>query len=72
MLGLVFLVADELARKEGFCGLKPLQKAVVATKLLQIVMVHYVFLPSKNTLDGSVKNFQALLEKDHADEINSR
>ncbi len=61
-----------LIRKEGTCDLKPLQKAVVATKLLDIQGVPFIFLPSKNTFKGGVKSFQTLLEKDLEDEINGR
>lgn len=62
----------ELVRKEGSCDLKPLQKAVVATKLLDIQGVPFIFLPSKNTFKGGVKSFKTLLEKDLEDEINGR
>lgn len=62
----------ELERKEGSCDLKPLQKAVVATKLLDIQGVPFLFLPSKNTFKGGVKSFKTLLEKDLEDEINGR
>lgn len=61
-----------LVRKEGSCDLKPLQKAVVATKLLDIQGVPFIFLPSKNTFKGGVKSFKTLLEKDLEDEINGR
>lgn len=61
-----------LVREESACDLKPLQKAVVATKLLDIQGVPFVFLPSKNTFKGGVKSFKALLEKDLEDEINGR
>jgi len=61
-----------LVRQEGSCDLKPLQKAVVATKLLDIQGVPYLFLPSKNTFKGGVKSFKTLLEKDLEDEINGR
>jgi len=62
----------ELVRQEGSCDLKPLQKAVVATKLLDIQGVPFLFLPSKNTFKGGVKSFKTLLEKDLEDEINGR
>jgi thiol:disulfide interchange protein DsbC len=61
-----------LVRQEGACDLKPLQKAVVATKLLDIQGVPYLFLPSHNTFKGGVKSFKTLLEKDLEDEINGR
>ncbi len=61
-----------LVRQEGSCDLKPLQKAVVATKLLDIQGVPYIFLPSHNTFRGGVKSFKTLLEKDYEDEINGR
>lgn len=61
-----------LVRKEGSCDLKPLQKAVVTTKLLAIDGVPYLFLPSKNTFKGGVKSLKTLLEKDRDDEINGR
>jgi thiol:disulfide interchange protein DsbC len=61
-----------LERKEGACDLKPLQKAVVATKLLDIQGVPYIFLPSKNTYKGGAQSFKTLLEKDLEDEINGR
>jgi len=58
--------------KDGRCDLKPLQKAVVATKLLDIQGVPYIFLASKNTHRGGAKSFKTLLEKDLEDEINGR
>lgn len=61
-----------LVRKEGSCDLKPLQKAVVTTKLLGVDGVPYLFLPSKNTHKGGAKSFATLLEKDREDEINGR
>lgn len=61
-----------LVRQEGACDLKPLQKAVIATKLLDIQGVPFIFLPSKNTFKGGVKSFKTLLEKDREDEINGR
>jgi thiol:disulfide interchange protein DsbC len=61
-----------LVREEGSCDLKPLQKAVVATKLLDIQGVPFVFLPSKNTFKGGVKSFKTLLEKDLEDELNGK
>jgi thiol:disulfide interchange protein DsbC len=61
-----------LIRKEGSCDLKPLQKAVVASKLLDIQGVPFIFLPSKNTFRGGAKSFKTLLEKDLEDEINGR
>jgi thiol:disulfide interchange protein DsbC len=61
-----------LVRQEDSCDLKPLQKAVIATKLLDIQGVPYVFLPSKNTFRGGAKSFKTLLEKDLEDEINGR
>lgn len=61
-----------LVRQEGACDLKPLQKAVVATKLLDIQGVPYIFLPSHNTFRGGAKSFKTLLEKDLEDEINGR
>ncbi len=61
-----------LVRQEGSCDLKPLQKAVVATKLLDIQGVPYIFLPSHNTFRGGAKSFKTLLEKDYEDEINGR
>jgi len=61
-----------LVRKEGSCDLKPLQKAVVATKLLDIQGVPFIFLPSHNTFKGGAKSFKTLLEKDLEDEINGR
>ena len=61
-----------LVRQEGSCDLKPLQKAVVATKLLDIQGVPFIFLPSHNTFRGGAKSFKTLLEKDYADEINGK
>ena len=61
-----------LVRQEGACDLKPLQKAVVATKLLDIQGVPFIFLPSHNTFRGGAKSFKTLLEKDLEDEINGR
>ncbi|MFI3185132.1 MAG: thioredoxin fold domain-containing protein [Methylococcaceae bacterium] len=61
-----------LIRQEGACDLKPLQKAVVATKLLDIQGVPFIFLPSHNTFRGGAKSFKPLLEKDLEDEINGR
>jgi len=61
-----------LIRQEGACDLKPLQKAVVATKLLDIQGVPFTFLPSHNTFRGGAKSFKTLLEKDLEDEINGR
>ncbi len=61
-----------LIRQEGACDLKPLQKAVVATKLLDIQGVPFIFLPSHNTFKGGAKSFKTLLEKDLEDEINGR
>lgn len=61
-----------LVRKEGECDLKPLQKSVVATKLLDIQGVPFIFLPSHNTFRGGAKSFKTLLEKDLEDEINGR
>ncbi len=61
-----------LVRKEGACDLKPLQKAVVATKLLDIQGVPTLFLPSKNVFKGGVPSFKTLLEKDREDEIHGR
>lgn len=58
-----------LVRKEDACDLKPLQKAVVATKLLDIQGVPFIFLPSHNTFRGGAKSFKALLEKDLENEI---
>ena len=52
------------------CDLKPLQKAVVATKLLDIQGVPYLFLASKNTHRGGSKALKTLLEKDLEHEIN--
>ena len=49
------------------CNIQALQKAVVATKLLDIEGVPYIFLPSKNAHRGG-----AILEKDLEDEINGR
>jgi len=54
------------------CDLKVLQKAVVATKLLDIQGVPTIFLPSKNVHRGGAKSFKTLLEKDLEDEINGR
>ena len=54
------------------CNIQTLQKAVVATKLLDIQGVPYIFLPSKNTHRGGAKSFKTLLEKDLDDEINGR
>ena len=54
------------------CNIQALQKAVVATKLLDIQGVPYIFLPSKNTHRGGAKSFKTLLEKDLEDEINGR
>lgn len=56
--------------KDTKCDLKPLQKAVVATKLLDIQGVPYIFLASKNTHRGGTKVLKTLLEKDLEDEIN--
>ncbi len=61
-----------LVRQEGSCDLKPLQKAVVATKLLDIQGVPFIFLPSHNTFRGGAKSFKTLLEKDLEDELNGR
>lgn len=61
-----------LVRQEGSCDLKPLQKAVVATKMLEIQGVPFIYLPSHNTFKGAVKSFKTLLEKDLEDEINGR
>jgi thiol:disulfide interchange protein DsbC len=61
-----------LVRQEGACDLKPLQKAVVATKLLDIQGVPFIFLPSHNTFRGGAKSFKTLLEKDLEDEVNGR
>lgn len=61
-----------VVRQEGACDLKPLQKAVVATKLLDIKGVPFIFLPSHNTFRGGAKSFKTLLEKDLEDEINGR
>jgi len=61
-----------LVRQEGVCDLKPLQKAVVATKLLDIKGVPFIFLPSHNVFRGGAKSFKTLLEKDLEDEINGR
>ena len=54
------------------CDLKALQKAVVATKLLDIQGVPTIFLPSKNVHRGGAKSFKTLLEKDLDDEIYDR
>lgn len=61
-----------LIRQEGSCDLKPLQKAVVATKMLEIQGVPFIYLPSHNTFKGSVKSFRTLLEKDMEDETNGK
>jgi len=61
-----------LNRDDKTCDLKPLQKAVVMTKLLDIQAVPYIFLPSKNTFRGGAKSFKTLLEKDLEDEIQGR
>lgn len=61
-----------LVRQEGGCDLKPLQKAVVATKMLDIQGVPFIYLPSHNTFKGSVKSFKTLLEKDLEDEMNGQ
>ena len=61
-----------LVLQEGACDLKPLQKAVVATKLLDIQGVPFIFLPSHNTFRGGAKSFKTLLEKDLEDEVNGR
>jgi len=61
-----------VVRQEGACDLKPLQKAVVATKLLDIKGVPFIFLPSHNTFKGGAKSFKTLLEKDLEDEINGK
>lgn len=61
-----------LSTKEGDCDLKPLQKAVVATKLLDIQGVPFIFLPSHNTFKGGAKSFKTLLEKDLEDQINGK
>lgn len=72
------LLADDytqipkLDRNDKTCDLKPLQKAVVVTKLLDIQGVPYTFLPSFNTFKGGVKSFKSLLEKDSDDELNGR
>jgi thiol:disulfide interchange protein DsbC len=67
-----FSILPALVREEGACDLKPLQKAVVATKLLDIQGVPYLFLPSQNTFRGGVKSLATLLEKDSEDALNGR
>lgn len=72
------LLADDytkipkLDRNDKTCDLKPLQKAVVVTKLLDIQGVPYLFLPSLNTFKGGTKSLKSLLEKDYTDELNGR
>jgi thiol:disulfide interchange protein DsbC len=71
------LVAQDYSKvpalgKQDKCDTKPLQKAVVATKLLDIQGVPYIFLASKNTHRGGAVSFKTLLEKDLEDEINGR
>ncbi len=63
-----------LAAKGGkdVCDLKPLQKSVVATKLLDIKGVPFSFLPSKNTFRGGAESFKTVLEKDLEDEVHGR
>jgi len=61
-----------LVRQEGSCDLKPLQKAVVATKMLEIQAVPLIYLPSHNTYKGAVKSFKTLLEKDLDNQINGK
>ena len=61
-----------LVRKEGSCDLEPLQKAVVATKMLEIQAVPFIYLPSHNTYKGAVKSFKTLLERDLDNQINGK
>ena len=69
-------VADTKGDAQGnpieTCNIQALQKAVVATKLLDIEGVPYIFLPSKIAHRGGAKSFKTLLEKDLENEINGR
>ncbi len=55
---------DKLPVPGSGCDLKTLQKAVVATKLLDIQGVPYLFLPSYSTHKGGTKSLKTLLEND--------
>lgn len=65
-----------LSKDDTSCDLKPLQKAVVSTKLLDIQGVPFLFLPSGKTFRGlpntSTLSVKTLLEADLKDEINGK